>query len=154
MARITEIRLKQTPACWTISIRKTINFMEEYAAFFGESLSRIDAFLSANGVLTSSPAMACFHNMELERLDVTVGYHIAQELSGQGDIACQSCPVRKVVTAIDMGPYAQQDATLLELFGFIEAQKLAMQGPIYYYYLNEPNRPESEYLTEMSIPVG
>lgn len=153
MARISEIRLKQTPARWTVSVRKTINFMEEYAAFFGDALSRIDAFLSGRGALTGSPAMACFHNMDLEHLDVEVGYHLSQELPGQGDIACQGCPSCRIVTAIDMGPYEQQDPTLMELFGYIEAQKLAMQGPILYYYLNEPDRPESEYLTQMAIPV-
>lgn len=153
MARISEIRLKQTPACWTISVRKTINFLEEYAAFFGESLSRIDAFLAECGALTSSPAMACFHNMELERLDVEIGYHLAQEVSSGSDISCQCCPACKVVTAIDMGPYEQQDPTLMELFGYVEAQQLIMQGPICYYYLNEPNRPEAEYLTQMVIPV-
>ena len=153
MARISEIRLKQTPACWTISARKAINFAEEYAAFFEESLARIDALLAERGVLTGSPAMACFHNMDLERLDVEAGYHLAREVPGQGGVACQSRPACKIVTAIDRGPYEQQDATLMELFGYIEARKLTMRGPIFYYYLNEPNRPQSDYLTEMAIPV-
>lgn len=153
MARVSEIRLKQIPACWTVSVRKTINFAEEYASFFGEALSRIDAYLLECGALTGSPAMACFHNMNLEQLDVEVGYHLAQKLPGQGEIGCRSCPACKIVTAIDMGAYERQDAMLMELFGYIEAQKLAMQGPILYYYLNEPNRPEREYLTQMVIPV-
>lgn len=153
MSRISEIRVKETPASYTVSSRKTINFMEEYGAFFGESLLRIDAHLAACGALTGSPAMACFHNMDLERLDVEVGYHLAREVPDADGIACQSCPACKVVTAIDMGPYEQQDATLMELFGFIEAQKLNMQGPICYCYLNEPDRPESEYLTQMVISV-
>ena len=153
MARVSEIRQKQTLACWTVSVRKTIRFMDEYAAFFGEALSRIDALLAAHGVCTASSAMACFHNMDLEQLDVEVGYHFAQELPGQGDVVCHSCPSHRIVTAIDRGPYEQQDATLMELFDYIQTQKLTMQGPIYYYYLNEPNRPESEYLTKMAIPV-
>ncbi|MEA4823594.1 MAG: GyrI-like domain-containing protein [Clostridiaceae bacterium] len=153
MSRISELRLKQTPACYTVSVRKTINFMEGYAAFFGEALSRIDAHLGACGALTSSPAMACFHNMDLEHLDVEVGYHLAQKVPCEGGVTCQSCPSRKIVTAIDMGLYEQQDATLMDLFGFIEANHLEMQGSICYYYVNEPDRPESEYLTQMVIPV-
>ena len=153
MSRISEIRIKQTPSCYTVSIRKTINFMKEYASFFGEAVSQIDAFLATRGALTSSPAMSCFHNMELEQLDVEVGYHLAQELPSEGDIRCYCCPSQKIVTTIDMGPYEQQDPTLMELFGYIDTQKLEMQGPIQYYYLNEANRSETEYLTQMAIPV-
>ncbi len=153
MSRISEIRMKQTPQCYTVSIRKTINFMEEYVSFIDEALPLIEAYLASHDVLTSSAPLTYFHNMDLEKLDVEVGYHIAQELPDDGDITCQCCPSRKVVMAIDMGPYEKQDPTLMDLFGYIETQKLTMQGPICYYYLNEPNRPESEYLTQMMIPV-
>lgn len=56
MARISEIRVKQTLPCYTVSVRKTINFMEEYAAFSGEAISKIDVFLAEHNALTSSPA--------------------------------------------------------------------------------------------------
>ena len=40
MARISEIRIKQTAPCYTASVRKTINFMEEYASFFARGRER------------------------------------------------------------------------------------------------------------------
>ena len=153
MSRISEIRIKQTPACYTVSVRKTIDFKKEYVSFFDESLALIDACLDRHAVLTSSPPLTYFHNMELAQLDVEIGYHIAQEMPGEGEISCQDCPPRKVISAIDMGPYEDQDSTLMDLFEYIKQNGLEMQGPICYYYLNEPNRPESQYLTQMLIPV-
>ncbi len=153
MSRISEIRIKQTPPCYTVSVRKTINFAEEYAAFFEEALSSIDAYLDSHDVLTSSPPLTCFHNMNLEQLDVEVGYHTSRETPNEGKISCQSYEPCMVVSAIDMGPYEQQDPTLMDLFAYIKQHDLEMSGPICYYYLNEPNRPESEYLTQMVIPI-
>ncbi len=100
MSKVSEIRIKQTLPCYTVSIRKTINFMEEYATFFGESISRIDNFLVAHGALTGSHVMSCFHNMDLAHLDVEVGYHLAQELPSEGDVSCRNRPSCKAVTAM------------------------------------------------------
>lgn len=153
MSRISEIRLKETAQCYTVSIRKTISFMNEYSEFFKDALSLVSACLDEHDVLTSSPPVVCFHNMDLEQLDVEVGFHTAQDVTSNETISCKSCQPCKVVTTIDMGPYEKQDPTLMELFDYIKLHDLEMQGPIIYYYLNEPERAESEYLTQMVIPV-
>lgn len=153
MSRISEIRIKETQLCYIVSIRKTINFMKEYSSFFGESISKVSNYLEKNSVLTSSAAMACFHNMDLEHLDIEVGFYVAHEIPNTENITCKISEPYKVVTTIDMGPYEKQDSTLMEIFEYIKEHNLEMQGPIFYYYLNEPNRKESEYLTQMDISV-
>ncbi len=153
MSRISEIRIKQTYPCYTVSVRGTINFMNEYESFFEEALLSVTNYLDEHHIITSSPAMVCFHNMELENLEIEVGFHITQEIAGNEKIFCRDTESCKVVSTIDKGPYEKQDSTLMELFEFIKRHNLAMQGPIYYYYLNEPNRDESDYLTQMEIPI-
>lgn len=70
MSRISEIRIKQTLPSYIVSIRKTINFMEEYSKFFVETMSLVSTYLDEQGVFTSSPSMVCFHNMDFEQLKI------------------------------------------------------------------------------------
>lgn len=62
-------------------------------------------------------------------------------------------PTRKVVSAIDLGPYEKQDPTLMDIFEWVKENGYEPQGSIYYYYLNDTERPEAEYLTQMSMPI-
>lgn len=153
MARISEISLRQKQARYTASVRKTINFFEEYVPFMEEALEQIEKQLESCGFIAGSPPFTCFYNTELEKLDVEVGYHLADMIPEKGGLDVYLLPSLRVLSAIDRGPYKKQDTTLMDLFNFIKTNHYEMQGPIYYYYLNKPDRPESEYLTQMVIPI-
>lgn len=153
MARITDVSIKQCPAMHLLAIRKTIRFMEEYADFAGGAFAQILAYTGAQGLLPSDGPVTCFFNTDLEQLDVLIGFPYAKALAPSGDIQQVTIPAADMVTAIDLGPYEEQDPTLMDMFAWIKAQGLAMEGPIYYQYLNDTERPESTYLTKMMIPV-
>lgn len=154
MARISPVSIKQEPAHHTLTLRRTIDFMQDYAAFADEALKRTSAYLDALGVFPMSGPIVCFHNTALERLDVEMGWQIAQPVGDQDAMTCQKIPARKVVTAIDLGPYEEQDPTLMDVLAWAEQHKLVQQGPIRYCYLNDTERPPAEYLTQMALPVG
>lgn len=100
-----------------------------------------------------SGPIVCFHNQELETLDVEMGWQIAQKIENKANMLCKMVPTRKVITAIDMGPYEKQDPTLMDIFEWLNDNELEAEGPIFYCYLNDTGRPEAEYLTKMSIPI-
>ena len=153
MARITSITLMRQPGFHTLTIRKTINFMEEYSAFAGYSFEKIIKYLESLNELPGGEPIVCFYNMDLENLDVEIGFPIASPVSGMDDITASTIPSRRVVSAIDLGPYEKQDPTLEELFAWIQSNGYEMEGQIYYQYLNDTGRPESELLTKMILPV-
>lgn len=153
MARISQITLTHQPGVHTLTIRKTINFMEEFSDFAGYSFDKIAKYLDSVNELPGGAPIVCFHNMDLESLDVEVGFPVASPVSGKDDIAGNSIPAQKVVSAIDLGPYEKQDPTLEELFAWIQSKGYEMKGGIYYQYLNDTGRPENELLTRMVLPV-
>lgn len=153
MARISDISIKQQPGHYTLTIRKTIDFMQEYAAFAEDALRQTGDYLQQLGLNPISGPIACFHNTALEALDVEMGWQIIRPVENAGNMICTGIPARKVVSAIDLGPYEAQDPTLIDIMGWIEENKVAAQGPICYCYLNDTNRPAAEYLTQMIIPV-
>lgn len=153
MARITNILIKEEPQHYTVTIRKTIDFMKEYSDFAEQVLDNTGKYLSKLGLFPISGPIVCFHNIDLESLDVEMGWQIVHQVESKDDMVCNLIPARKIVTAIDFGPYEQQDPTLEDIFYFIKVNGHEPQGPIYYCYLNDTERPESEYLTQMSLPI-
>jgi len=153
MSRISSISLTRQPGCYTLTIRKTINFMAEFSEFAGYSFDKITKYLDNLNELPGGAPIVCFHNMDLESLDVEIGFPVANHLGGKDDIGANTLPSQKVVSSIDLGPYEKQDATLEELFAWIQSNGYETQGKIYYKYLNDTERPESELLTKMILPI-
>lgn len=153
MSRISKITLKQLPERNVLSIRKTINFFREYSDFMSNATSDILSLIEEKNTLPGSGPTVCFHNIDLESLDVEIGYEIARSVETSGDVITQVLPSQAVVTAIDRGPYEKQDSTLNELMKWIPENGFIANGGIYYHYLNDENQPQNEYLTEMYIPV-
>jgi len=127
--------------------------MEEFSDFAGYSFDKITKYLNSLNELSSGAPIVCFHNMDLKNLDVEIGFPVASPVSGKDDIDANTIPMQKVVSAIDLGPYEKQDPTLQELFAWIQSNGYEMKGEIYYQYLNDTERPESELLTMMILPV-
>lgn len=153
MVRISQITLKQQPSYHSLSIRKTIDFMKEFADFAEYSFGKILKYLESINELPGGAPIVCFHNMDLENLDLEIGFPVAHSISGKDDIVANIIPEQKVVSAIDLGSYEKQDPTLEELFSWVKSNGYELAGGIYYQYLNDTERPENELLTLMTIPV-
>jgi len=153
MARIAQITLKQQSSYHSLAIRKTINFMQGFSDFADYSFDKIAKYLESINELSSGAPIVCFHNMDLENLDVEIGFPVAYPISGKDDITANVIPSQKVVSTIDLGAYEKQDPTLEEIFAWIQGNGYEMKGEIYYQYLNDTERPECELLTMMIVPV-
>lgn len=132
MPRISNISFTQQPSCHILTIRKTIDFMTEFSDFAGYSFDKIAKYLNSLNELPGGTPVVCFHNMDLENLDVEIGFPVANPLSGKDDISANTLPAQKVVSAIDLGPYEKQDPTLEDLFAWIQSNGYEMKGEIYY----------------------
>lgn len=153
MTKIAAITVKELPEQHLLTIRKTIAFFEEYAEFMGNAVDIIQRQIEKNGALTSSGPIVCFHNIDLEELDVEIGFVTPRRIDAMGEVHSVTLPIRTIAVTIDRGPYEKQDPTLEELMKWIPEHGYEAVGGIYYHYLNGEDQPENEYLTEMCIPV-
>ncbi|MBU5361673.1 GyrI-like domain-containing protein [Enterococcus raffinosus] len=153
MTKIADIMVKQLPEQHMLTHRKTINFFEEYAEFMGEAIGRILKLIEENEAFPSSGPIVCFHNVDLEALDVEIGFATPKPLKAQNELHTLTHPIRTIAVTIDRGPYEQQDPTLEALMKWIPENGYEALGGIYYHYLNDERQPENEYLTEMYIPI-
>ncbi|MGI6154136.1 MAG: GyrI-like domain-containing protein [Christensenellaceae bacterium] len=153
MARVSAVTIVQKAEEHTLHMRKTIHFETEFAGFAQLAFQEAAAHIEALGLLPAGGPYVCFRNMDLGQLDVEAGWPVAQQADGKGDVCAGVLKAGKVATAIDLGPYERSDPTLTDVMTWIEKEGYAMSGPIYYRYLNDTERPESEFLTCMEVPV-
>jgi effector-binding domain-containing protein len=152
MAIISKINLIEQPERHVLSIRTTINF-NDYANTAEQAYKRIMEYTARNGLLFSSGPFVCYHNTDLENLDVEMGFSVAKPISGNNDITGYTIPVQKAVSGIFLGAYEDTDPLMFEIMQWILEHGYEQQGKIYNYYLNDDNRGASELLTQIVVPI-
>ena len=68
-----------------------------------------------NGLLLYGGPFVCYHNANLENLDVEMGFPVAGPVLGNGDITGYTIPVQKAVSAIFWGAYEDTDPLMYEI---------------------------------------
>ncbi|NTL99156.1 GyrI-like domain-containing protein [Enterococcus faecium] len=154
MTRINKIEKKRLPDMNILSMRRTINFAEDYSSFMGEAINKIVELIRDEEGYPSSGPIVYFHNINLEKLDVEIGFQVAEPIAGRDKIKYSTLPKRTVVGTIDQGPYIEQDSTLHDLMEWIDENNYQTVGGIYYHYLNDDDRPEKDFLTEMYVQIS
>ena len=115
------------------------------------------AILQHAGPLGGQPCGAPFvayHNMDMQALDIEIGFPFAQALAGHGDIQVGEIPGGKAVTCVHIGPYDQVGGVYEALQKWIGVNSYMPIGVVYEFYLNDPQTtPPSELQTQVVFPL-
>jgi effector-binding domain-containing protein len=152
MTVVSRIELIEMPIQHVLSIRTTLRFAD-YPAVAQRCYGKIKEFAAHKQLLLSGCPFVCYHNVDLEHLDVEMGFPVARPVAGTGEIVGRSIPVQKAVTGIFQGPYQDSDPLMMEMMRWIADRGYEQQGAIFNYYLNDADRPSCELLTQIVIPV-
>lgn len=152
MATISKINLIEQPEQHVLSIRTTIHF-NNYTNTAKETYAVIMEYAVCNGILLSGGPFVGYHNVDLENLDIEMGFPVAKPILGNDVIKGYTIPARKVVSGIFLGAYEDTDPLMYEIMQWIEEHGYEQQGVIYNYYLNDDNRNVNELLTQIVVPI-
>lgn len=152
MAIISKNGLLELPEQHVLSIRTTIHF-DDYARIAGQAYEKIMAYTDRKGLLVSGGPYVCYHNTDLENLDVEMGFPVAKVVLGEGEIVGYTIPREKVVSGVFLGAYADTDPMMMDIIQWIAEHGYEQQGKIYNYYLNEDDRSESELFTRVVVVI-
>lgn len=152
MAAISNITLIEQREQHVLSVRKTIHF-DDFPKTANEAFSAIAAYARENALLFSGCPFVCYHNADLEHLDVELGFPVAAPQAGNDTVTGRTIPAHRAACGIFLGPYTQTDPLMMEIFSWIGKNGYQPHGDIYHYYLNDENRPESDLLTQIAITV-
>lgn len=116
----------------------------------GKAYGAIIAYLGETGVKAAGPAFAAYYNMDMENLDVEMGFPVEKTVAGKGDIKQSVIPAGRQASCMYKGPYGEMAPTYQSMTAWMNENGHVPTGVVYEFYFNSPmDVPESELLTKI-----
>ena len=148
-----KIEVSEEKAQPVLSIRMRTR-LELLPQVIGESYLKIMAYLTEQGEQPAFAPFTAYHNLDMQNLDVEMGFPVARLLPEKDDIKARELPPGKVVSSMYKGPYSGMEQPYNEMAQWMEVHGYTPAGVSYEYYFNSPQEvPESELLTKIVMPV-
>jgi len=148
------MEIKENKAQPTLAIRyrtPASKLPQTMGPIYGE----IAAYMGRKGIGYAGPPFAMYYNMDMEDLDVEIGFPVDQEVDGEGRIKAGTLPGGPTATATHKGPYATIETTYNALMAFVAEKKLQPQAFMYEEYLNSPeDTPPEKLETNIYFPLN
>ncbi|AEG58364.1 GyrI-like domain-containing protein [Desulforamulus ruminis] len=145
--------LSDQPSQPVLSIR-TRSAVENLPQVLGQAYLTVLRYLAEIGEQPAGPPFAAYYNMDMQDLDLEIGFPVAKALTGRNEIQPSEIPAGKQATCLYQGPYRQIEPAYQALMQWIQEKGLLPTGAAYEFYLNDPREtPESELLTKIAFPL-
>ena len=137
----------------TLTIR-TRTAVQNLPQVMGESYGTIAQYLGELGEHPAGPPFCAYYNMDMQDLDVEIGFAVAKKLAGSEDIQAGEMPTGKMASCVFTGPYVEMAPAYEALAAWIEKNGYEPAGIAYEFYLNDPGEvtPE-ELMTQIVFPL-
>lgn len=120
----------------------------------GKAYGAIVRYIEEIGEKTEGPAFAAYYNMDMNDLDVEMGFLVPKPIPGKGEIRANVIPAGKQAVYLYKGPYAEMEPAYNALTAWIAEKGYVPTGVSYEFYYNSPMEvPESELLTKIMFPL-
>ena len=121
---------------------------------FAQTYGTIMQYLGEIGEKTEGPAFGAYYNMDMEDLDVEIGFFVPKQIAGKGEILSNTIPAGKQVSYLFKGPYQETEPVYEAMIAWIGENGYVPTGVSYELYYNSPAEvPENELLTKIVFPV-
>lgn len=152
MPKITRVQMLNQKEQSTLSIRRNTK-MEDLPMVIGESIGKVASYLNEIGELMADVPFVAYHNFDMLNLDVEIGFPVAMPLPGKGDVQQSIIPAGKSIACMYLGPYTEMEPVYEEMTQWITDNDFQPNSTVYEYYYNDPEFPESEWLTKIVMPI-
>jgi effector-binding domain-containing protein len=143
----------EKPAQPSLAIR-TRTAVADLPQLMGKSYQAIAQLLGELGEQPAGPPYAAYFNMEMQNLDVEVGFPVHHVLSGKGQIVAGEIPGGKLASCQFTGPYSDMVPAYEALQQWVSEEGYEATGVSYEVYLNDPAQtPPQELMTQIIFPL-
>jgi effector-binding domain-containing protein len=140
-----KFEVKEQPAQPTLAIRRRTS-VEELPQVMGSTYGAVAQYLGELGEQPAGPPFAVYYNDDMQDLDVEIGFPVARDLPGRGDIQASEIPGGKVATCLYVGPYEDIEQPYNALGQWMGEHGYEATGLVYEMYLNDPQETPPEEL--------
>lgn len=145
--------IKERPETPTIYIR-THSSVENLPNVIGPAFGLLGAYMGQSGAQPVGAPYLGYYNMDMQNLDIEIGFPLAAPLPGHETMQPGSLPAGEYGVALHRGAYANLGDAYAALNGFLAAQGRQPTGVVYEVYYNAPDEvAPDELLTEILFPL-
>ncbi len=137
--------LKERAVQPTLAIR-TRSAVQDLSQVLGQSYGAIMQYMCELDEQPAGAPFVAYYNMDMQDLDIEIGFPVAKKLAGKGNIQASEIPAGKFATCMHIGPYDQVEAAYNALMKWIEENGYEAAGVAYETYLNDPSETPPEQL--------
>jgi effector-binding domain-containing protein len=148
-----ECNVREQPAQPILAIRLT-TAVEQLPQEMGRAFGAIAAYLSEVSQAPAGPPYAAYYNMDMQHLDVEMGFPTAARLPGRGEIVSGEIAGGRKASCVHVGPYDKMNVAYDALTRFVQERGDTPTGVAYEFYLNDPTQtPAAELQTLVVFPL-
>ncbi len=148
-----KFEVSEQPARPVLSMR-TVTALEKLPQELGRAYMTIDTYMDELGEKPVEAAFAGYYNMDMQNLDVEMGFVITKSLPGKGEIKAGEIPAGRQVFYLFKGPYKEMETVYNAMRRWIQENGYTPTGTVYEFYYNSPQEvPENELLTRIVFPL-
>jgi effector-binding domain-containing protein len=128
--------------------------MAELSKSMGQAYGEVAAYMGKAGIPIAGPPFALYYNMDMDNLDVEVGFPVGGPAAGEGRVKPGRLPGGKMATATHVGSYESMAGTYEKLTACLGERGLEPETYVYEEYLNSPeDTPPEKLATNIYFPL-
>ena len=145
--------VKEQAAQATLTIR-TRTPQKDLPQVLGRGHGTIAQYLGTLGEHPIGAPFSAYYNMDMQDLDVEIGFPVSRELPGSGEIQASQIPGGKLATCLYTGPYSEMEPAYTALMQWMAEKGHEATGVAYEMYLSDPGEvPPEELQTLIVFPL-
>ena len=145
--------IEEREAQWTVSTRTRTSvdkLPEAFDKWYGEIYNQ----LTAAGQASPTVPYAAYHNMDMQDLDVEIGWVVDKAPSDTGEFQAGKIEGGRMATCVHVGAYGQLSEAYGALMQWMAENRSEGAGVAYEFYLNDPSMVSPEELqTQIVFPL-
>ena len=132
---------KEAQPVLSIRSRSAVQGMPE---LMGRCFGAVAQYLGELGEAPAGMPFAAFYNMDMNDMDVEIGFPVERALPGRGEIQASQIPGGWQASLLFIGRYDAMVPAYQELTEFVKTSGHEATGVAYEFYLNDPSELSPE----------
>ncbi len=144
--------IEDRPERPTISVR-THAAVQDLPQLFGRIYGALMQYMREMGAQPAGEPFSAYYNMDMQNLDVEIGFPVTKLLPGRGEMQGGALPAGKYATTMHTGPYDTVGPAYEALTQYVKASGYEPTGAAYEFYFSGPETPPEEIRTQIVYPL-
>ncbi|HZY42650.1 MAG TPA: GyrI-like domain-containing protein, partial [Anaerolineae bacterium] len=136
----------------TLSVR-TRAAAGQLPQLFGQTYGVIMQYLGELGEQPVGMSFAAYYNMDMQDLDIEIGFPVSRPLPDRGNIHSGALPAGPIAVTMHIGPYDTVGPAYEALTHYAQANGYAPSGVAYEFYFSDPQTPPEQIQTQVMFPL-